>query len=65
MMATEPLKIVLDTNCLLQILGARSSCHFLFAEFLSESYTLCVSTEILKIFFQCTGKVILCTPENP
>lgn len=40
-------RIVLDTNCLLQILGARSRHHFLFAEFLAGSYTLCVSTEIL------------------
>lgn len=46
-MAKEPLKIVLDTNCLLQILGAKSNYHFLFAKFLAERYTLCVSTEIL------------------
>lgn len=39
--------IVLDTNCLLQILGARSKYNFLFSEFLKEHYTLCVSTEIL------------------
>lgn len=41
------LKIVLDTNCLLQILGARSKYHFLFTQFLANKYTLCVSTEIL------------------
>ena len=40
-------KIVLDTNSLLQILGARSIYHFLFSEFLADRYTLCVSTEIL------------------
>ena len=40
-------KIVLDTNCLLQILGARSRYHFLFGKFLSNDYTLCISTEIL------------------
>ncbi|MBO6033488.1 MAG: hypothetical protein J6Q22_18900 [Prevotella sp.] len=40
-------KIVLDTNCLLQILGARSSYHFLFSEFLADRYTLCVSTDIV------------------
>ena len=40
-------RIVLDTNCLLQILGARSQYNFLFSEFLVEHYTLCVSTEIL------------------
>ena len=41
------LRIVLDTNCLLQILGARSRYNILFSEFLAEHYTLCVSTEIL------------------
>jgi len=41
------LRIVLDTNCLLQILGAKSPYHFLFTDFLADKYTLCVSTEIL------------------
>ena len=41
------LRIVLDTNCLLQILGAKSQYNFLFSEFLAERYILCVSTEIL------------------
>ena len=40
-------RIVLDTNSLLQILGARSKYHFLFSKFLANEYTLCVSTEIL------------------
>lgn len=40
-------RIVLDTNSLLQILGAKSKYHFLFAKFLANEYTLCVSTEIL------------------
>lgn len=40
-------RIVLDTNCLLQILGARSPYHFLFSDFLAGKYVLCVSTEIL------------------
>lgn len=43
----EQLKIVLDTNCLLQILGARSKYNFLFRKFLEGCYCLCVSTEIL------------------
>ena len=41
------LRIVLDTNCLLQILGAKSKYHFLFGKFLANDFTLCVSTEIL------------------
>lgn len=32
------LRIVLDTNCLLQILGARSKYHFLSGEFLAGSH---------------------------
>ena len=40
-------RIVLDTNSLLQILGAKSRYHFLFGKFLANEYTLCVSTEIL------------------
>lgn len=43
---THP-RIVLDTNCLLQILGAKSKYHFLFGKFIANRYTLCVSTEIL------------------
>jgi putative PIN family toxin of toxin-antitoxin system len=41
------MKVVLDTNSLLQILGARSKYAFLFDKFLQGEYTLCVSTEIL------------------
>lgn len=40
-------KIVLDTNCLLPILGTQSRYNFLFTAFLECRYTLCVSTEIL------------------
>lgn len=41
------MKIVLDTNCLLQILGAKSQYAFLFDKFLQGEYTLCVSSDIL------------------
>lgn len=41
------MNVILDTNSLLQILGARSKYAFLFDKFLSGEYTLCVSTEIL------------------
>ncbi|MBP3762357.1 MAG: putative toxin-antitoxin system toxin component, PIN family [Bacteroidales bacterium] len=39
--------VVLDTNCLLQILGARSRYAFLLDKFLREEFVLCVSTDIL------------------
>lgn len=41
------MRIVLDTNCLLQILGAKSKYNFLFDKFVQGEYTLCVSSEIL------------------
>lgn len=41
------LKVVIDTNSLIQMLGAKSPYHFLFTKFLSDEFTLCVSTEIL------------------
>jgi len=40
-------RIVLGTNCLLQILGAKSQYNILFEKFLEGSYSLCVSTDIL------------------
>ena len=40
-------RVVLDTNCLLQILGAKSKYHFLVDLFLANEYTLCLSTEII------------------
>ena len=40
-------RIVLDTNCLIQILGAKTKYHYLFSEFLNGNYILCISTEIL------------------
>lgn len=41
------MKVVLDTNCLLQILGAKSKYAFLLDKFLQEEYVLCVSSDIL------------------
>ena len=41
------MKVVLDTNCLLQILGAKSKYAFLLDKFLQEEYVLCLSSDIL------------------
>lgn len=41
------MKIVLDTNCLLQVLGAKSKYAFLLDKFIEEKYMLCVSSDIL------------------
>lgn len=39
--------IVLDTNCLVQILPSKSRYHRIWTDFLTGKYRLCVSTEIL------------------
>lgn len=39
--------IVLDTNCLIQVLPSRSPYHRVWTDFLAGKYCLCVSNEIL------------------
>lgn len=39
--------VVLDTNCLIQVLPTRSQYHRIWTEFLQGTYRLCVSNEIL------------------
>ena len=46
-MIMAQLRVVIDTNCLLQILGAKSKYHFLFESFLQFGYVLCISNEVL------------------
>lgn len=46
-MVMAQLRVVIDTNCLLQILGAKSKYHFLFDSFLQFGYVLCVSNDVL------------------
>ena len=43
---TQP-RVVIDTNCLLQILGAKSKYHFLFESFLQFGFVMCISNEVL------------------
>lgn len=40
-------RIVLDTNCLIQILPSKSQYHKIWTDFLAGKYSLCVSNEIL------------------
>lgn len=39
--------VVLDTNCLVQVLPTRSQYHGIWTDFLAGKYRLCVSNEIL------------------
>ena len=56
------MKIVLDTNCFVSCIGKRSPYRNVFDGFLSGSYILCVSTDILleyeEIFFQKWGQAV-------
>lgn len=51
--------IVLDTNCLLQIIARRSKNYFLWEGFLNGDYCLCYTTEILEEYEE-----ILCQKTN-
>ena len=52
--------IVLDTNCLLQIISRHSKNYFLWEKFLCGEYFLCVTTDILEEYEE-----ILCQKTNP
>ena len=41
------LTVVIDTNCVLQMLGMHSKYRFLWQSFLQEQFVWCVSNEIL------------------
>lgn len=51
--------IVLDTNCLLQIIARKSKNYFLWERFLNGDYCLCFTTEILEEYEE-----ILCLKTN-
>ena len=40
-------RVVIDTNCILQILGAHSPYNIIWRSFLEERFTLCLSNDIL------------------
>lgn len=52
--------IVLDTNCLLQIIARQSKNYFLWEGFLNGDYSLCYTTEILEEYEE-----ILCVKATP
>lgn len=49
-------RIVLDTNCLLQILPARSPYHKIWTDVLCGKVSLCVNTEILNEYEEILGQ---------
>ena len=56
-LVVNKLKIVLDTNALLQILGRYSKYHFLWEKFLNSEYILCLSNEILHEYEEILRKL--------
>jgi putative PIN family toxin of toxin-antitoxin system len=48
--------IVLDTNCLLNCLAAKSKYHAVWTAFLNEDFQLCVSNEILNEYEEILAK---------
>jgi len=50
--------IVLDTNCLLVCIAARSRYHNVWTAFLNEDYHLCVSNEIMNEYEEILAKRI-------
>lgn len=48
--------VVIDINCLLQILGRHSVYHHLWYAFLQESFVLCMSNEILNEYEEILSK---------
>ena len=59
----KQLKIVIDTNVLIQMLGRFSKYHFLWKKFIAGEYILCISNEILheyeEILNQHTSPIVL------
>ena len=45
-------RIVLDTNCLIQVIPLRSKMRFVWDAYLSGEYTICVSNEILNEYHE-------------
>ena len=51
-------RLVLDTNCLIQIVSPRSKFHSLWDSFVRGENTLCVSNEIIEEYVEIMQKQI-------
>ncbi len=49
------MRIVLDTNIFLVSVSPKSNYHWVFQKFLTEEYTLCVTTDILQEYEEIIG----------
>ena len=51
-------RLVLDTNCLIQIVSTRSKYHSLWDSFVRGENTLCVSNEIIEEYVEIMQKLM-------
>ena len=51
-------RLVLDTNCLIQIISPKSKYHILWETFISGQNVLCVSNEIIEEYVEIMQKLI-------
>ena len=51
-------RLVLDTNCLIQIVSPHSKYHSLWEDFVSGEHTLCVSNEIIEEYVEIMQKLM-------
>lgn len=51
-------KLVLDTNCLLQIISPKSKYHSLWDSFLKGESVLCISNEIIEEYIEILQKIV-------
>ncbi len=51
-------RLVLDTNCLIQIISSKSKYHCLWDNFMNGKDTLCISNEILEEYIEILQKLI-------
>ena len=50
------MKVVIDTNILLVLISPKSRYHWMFQRFLTEDYTLCVTTDIMQEYEEIIGQ---------
>ncbi len=50
------MKLVLDTNVLLVSISPRSELHWVFQSFISEEFTICVTTDVLIEYEEIIGQ---------
>ena len=51
-------RLVLDTNCLIQIISPKSKYHCLWDDFMNGNATLCISNEIIEEYIEILQKFI-------